>query len=251
MTDPAAFHPVKLTALYRKHLALGGKFREEGPWRWPEAFTAPEEEVQRVCAAVGLADLSPLGKLDLKGRDLELLLHALAGAPPPSVNSIGRVRLREGPECLCCRLAQDELLLLTAPLDLEAVIGALQPKLGVACAHLTDLTSALAVLDLVGPKAPDVLSKVMALDLRPAVFPPLILAQGGLARVHAIVLRLDLGSHLGCRLLIGREHAEFVWDVLLDAGAEFDIVPFGAAAHALLRAEGGSTPQVSPLTLTL
>ncbi len=246
MTETAAYHPVKLTALYRTHLALGAKFREEGHWRWPEAFTAPEEEVQRVRAAVGLADLSPLGKLDLRGHDLDQLLQALAGAPLPSVSSIGRICLRGASECLCCRLAQDELLLLTAPLDLEAVAGVLQFGLEGACAHLTDLTSALVALDLAGPRATEVVSKVMALDLRPSVFPPLALAQGGLVRMHAIVMRLDLGSNLNYRLLVGREHAEFVWDVLLDAGAEFDIVPFGATVHALLLTGGGFTLQVPP-----
>ncbi|MGH8057052.1 MAG: sarcosine oxidase subunit gamma family protein [Candidatus Entotheonellia bacterium] len=237
MTDATGFHPVKLTALYRTHLALGAKFREEGMWRWPEAFTAPDAEVQRVRASVGLADASPLGKLDLKGHALDQVLEALAGAPPPAVHAISRISLRAGPECLCCRLARDELLLLTAPSDLEAVTRALHASPGPGCAHLTDLTSALAVLDLVGPNAPEVLSKVVALDLRPAVFPALALTQGGLAGVHALILRLDLGRTLGYRLLVGREVAEFVWDVLWDAGAEFGLVPFGETAHALLRAE--------------
>ncbi len=236
MTDATGFHPVKLTALYRKHLALGAKFREEGMWRWPETFTAPEAEVQHVRAGVGLADLSPLGKLDLKGHALDPVLEALAGAPAPAVHAISRLSLRAGPACLCCRLARDELLLLTAPSELEAVTHALYASPGPGCAHVTDLTSALAVLDLVGPKAPEVLSKVLALDLRPAVFPASALTQGGLAGVHAIVLRLDLGTTLGYRLLVGREVAEFVWDVLWDAGAECGLVPFGATAHALLRA---------------
>lgn len=153
------------------------------------------------------------------------------------MHTLGRGQLPQGPECLGCRLAQDELLLLTAPLDLEAVHDALQPALAGACAHLTDLTSALAALDLVGPSAPEVLSRLIALDLRPTVFAPGTLTQGGLAGVHAIVLRLDLGPHLGYRLLVGRELAECVWDVLLDAGAEFGMAPVGTLAHALLRSQ--------------
>ncbi|MFQ5829743.1 MAG: hypothetical protein ACE5JD_11395 [Candidatus Methylomirabilia bacterium] len=237
MTGPAHFQPVKLTALYRKHLALGAKLGEEGRWRRPEAFTDPEHEAERVRRAVGLADVSPVGKLGLKGQELDKLLEELSGTPLPPASSVCRLRLGQATECLACRLARDECLLLTPPLDLEAVRGALEPRLGSMCVHLTDLTSALAALDLVGPAAPDVLSKLIALDLRPAFFPSLALAQGGLARVHTIVVRLDLGRHLGYRLLIAREHGEFVWDVLLDAGAEFGMIPFGVAAHALLGAE--------------
>lgn len=238
MTGSAHFHPVKLTALYRKHVTLGAELREEGPWRRPESFTHPEEEAERVRKAVGLADVSPVGKLDLQGQDLDRLLEEVSGAPPPAVNSVGRFLLGESAECLGCRLARDECLLLTAPSDLEAVRAALEPRLETWCAHLTDLTSTLAALDLAGPAGPEVLAKLVALDLRSAVFPPLALAQAGLARVHTIVIRLDLGRHLAYRLLIPREHGEFVWDVLLDAGQEFGMVPFGAAAHARLGAEG-------------
>lgn len=242
MNGSAQFHPVKRTALYRKHLALGAKLHEEGPWRWPETFGDPEEEAERVGKAVGLADVSPLGKLDLKGQDLDRFLEEVSGVASPAVSAAGRLPLPEAAECLGCLLARDECLLLTAPLDLEVVRGALEPRLGTLCVHLTDLTSALAALDLVGPAAPEVLSKLIALDLRPTVFLPLALAQGELARVHTIVLRLDVGRHPGYRLLVAREHGEFVWDVLLDAGAEWGMIPFGMAAHAVLSAEGGVSP---------
>src|SRR5437867_12243552 len=58
--------PFRCSALYRRHLALGAAMTERYGWRTAARFTAADE-VQRVRDAVGLADASWLGKLDVRG----------------------------------------------------------------------------------------------------------------------------------------------------------------------------------------
>jgi len=213
--------PYKVSALYRTHLALGASWVQDGEWRLVEAFSDPEVEAERVRQGVGLQDVSAIGKLDLKGRQVE---RFLAGVLPRNHLSVLRLR-------------PDHVLLLTPPGHESQVAEGLERALREApcCAHLTDVTSALSAFNLVGPKAADVLSKLTSLDLRPHSFPNGACAQGGLARVHAIIHREDWGQLPAYRLLFDREHGEYGWEVIRRAGASRSLVPFGLAAARLLR----------------
>ncbi len=178
-------------------------------------------EAERVRQAVGLQDVSAIGKLDLKGRDVERLL---AGVAPQDHFSV-------------LRLTPEHVLLLTLPghqgQGAELLLQALRQA--AVCAHLTDLSSALSAFALVGPRAREVLAKLTPLDLRPQAFPDGACAQGGLAKVHFVLLREDWGQLPAYRLLLGREDAEYGWEVIRQAGESLGLVPFGLAAARLLR----------------
>jgi heterotetrameric sarcosine oxidase gamma subunit len=230
------FEPVRTTALYRPQLALGARFRPEGAWKVAEVFTSVEDELRAARAGVGLADASAAGKLLLRGDAVEALVGKLAGPAGPAPGRAVRLPL-DGARVLLARLAPDEALLLTAAADadsLEARLVGMAESAG--CAHPTDVTALLAVLDLVGPRAPDLLARLLPLDL--ASLPPLGVVQGELSRVHAIVLRLDHPELPAFRLVVGRELGEFAWHLLAAAGGDLGLVPLGAAARARLVAEG-------------
>ncbi len=216
-----AFRPYKVSALYGAHQTLGAQWVEEGGWRLPKSFADPEVEAERVRQSVGLQDVSAIGKLDLKGRDVERLL---AGLAPPDHLSVLRLR-------------PDHILILTLPGRQGQVAEGLLQVLSrtSCCAHLTDVTAALAALALVGPRAHEVLSRLTSLDLRSDAFPNGACAQGGLAKVHAIILREDWDDLPAYRLLLGRELGEYGWEVIRKAGASLGLVPFGLAAERLLR----------------
>ena len=215
------FRPYKVSALYRAHLALGARWTEEGEWRLPEAFAEPEIEAEGVRQGVGLQDVSAIGKLDLKGKDVGQLLGGLA---PQNHLSI-------------LRLTPEHALLLTAPGRqgpvAEALLHALSQR--PCCAHLTDVTSALSAFALVGPRAREVLVRLTSLDLRPRALPDGGSIQGGLATIHVVILRQDWGRLPAYHLLVQREVGEYSWDVIRQAGARLGLVPFGLAAERRLR----------------
>lgn len=214
------FHPYRVSALYRAQLALGARWVEDGEWRLPESFAEPEVEAERVRQGVGLQDVSPIGKLDVKGRGAERFFDRFAARADFSL----------------LRLTPDHVILLTPPERQEQVAGLLLATLSQEpCAHLTDVTSALSVFVLVGPRASEVLARLTPLDLRSRAFPNGACAEAGLAKVHAIISREDWGQLPAYRLLVGREHGEYAWDVIRDAGASLGLVPFGQAAARLLR----------------
>lgn len=176
-------------------------------WQVPERYATPEDELRRVRESVGLCDVSPMGKFDVKGHD------------------IGHWTLDIG---YCWRLAHDHLLFTTAPEGTEEVGRTLREQ-AAGCAHVTDLTSTLAALYLVGPRSREVLSKLTSLN-----FADVSCAQTSVAKVHAIVTRWDVGELRGYQILVTRDYAEFVWDAVMEAGAEFGIVPFGMAAWRMI-----------------
>lgn len=219
---------------------------DDNGWQRPERYRPSEEEVRAVRANVGLCDISPTNKLDLKGKELAPVLERLSSSRGlPQIGHSQRVTLRSpdgstGVEGTCCRLGRDHALLLTEPDTVAPVEQALTQvmKTTPGCIHLTNLTSVLAAVQLVGPRSFELLRKLTALDLSPDQFPDLRCAQGGVAKIQALVVRADVGRTLAYEVYCGREFGEYLWDTLRDAGQEFGVTPFGLAAQRSLRAEG-------------
>jgi glycine cleavage system aminomethyltransferase T len=99
----------------------------------------------------------------------------------------------------------------------------------------TDVTSVYANLLLMGPRSKDVLAKLTSLDCESLADQSC--AQTGIAHVHAILLREDVHSLPAFHILVSREYAESLWQSILHAGHEFDLVPFGLRALDLLRTD--------------
>jgi glycine cleavage system aminomethyltransferase T len=95
--------------------------------------------------------------------------------------------------------------------------------------NIAHRTSGLAGVMLAGPHSTELLSKLSALPVAPSH-----VAQTSVAKVRAIVVRRDVtgvgSSTAAFELFVDRPFGEYLWDAVLDAGAEFGIRPFGTAA---------------------
>ncbi len=81
-----------------------------------------------------------------------------------------------------------------------------------------------------GAHAAAVFAKLCAVDLCPARFAVGRIAQTMLAEVSAIVVRDDRGGVPAYHLLANSAAAEYLWDCLIDARADFDGRPVGWSA---------------------
>lgn len=86
-----------------------------------------------------------------------------------------------------------------------------------------DLTHVRAMFRLTGREAATVINRVCALDLGDAMFPNGAAARTLFAGVATEIIRADQGDLPSYLLLPSRSFSTYVLEVILDAGAEFDL----------------------------
>ncbi len=230
MNAPADF--LFRSFVYRKLLKHEAKFETLGNTAVAWHFGDPAGEAE-TARRLGLADLSPLPRFGVKGVGTADWLAAQGiDVPAESNQAVGQAN-----GVLAARLAPAELLLLgdlfgdAAPLDALAAAwraeptpperprGFLVPR---QHSHFWFLLS--------GDSAAGMFAKICGVDLRPGKFANGRIAQTSIARMNAVVIRDDRGGVLAYHLLGDSASAEYLWDCLNDAMAEFDGAPVGLAA---------------------
>jgi sarcosine oxidase gamma subunit len=88
-----------------------------------------------------------------------------------------------------------------------------------------DVTGGWASLALYGPDSERILNKITAVDLRERTLPVGSCCQGPIFGVNTLFGRFDDRFELH----VCGDSAEFFWEVLFDAGREFELAPAGRA----------------------
>ncbi|UTL93275.1 FAD-dependent oxidoreductase [Pseudomonas fluorescens] len=251
-----AFDPYRQTPMHRRHLQAGAKMMPAGSWQRPAFYGKPEErercmqeEARHVREKVGLIDVSTLGGLDVRGPDAAELLERLYTFGFAKL-AIGRTRyalmtnehgvvIDDG---VCARLAEQHFYVTATTSGVERIYQQMlkwnaQWRLDV---DITNVTAALAAVNLAGPLSRQVLAKVCDdVGLCAEAFPYLGVRQGKVAGIPARILRVGFVGELGYEIHVPARHAERLWDTLMQAGAGLGIRPFGVETQRLLRLEKG------------
>ncbi|MDA1189976.1 MAG: (2Fe-2S)-binding protein, partial [Chloroflexi bacterium] len=238
--------PLKLTPMDRRNRQLGARITDMGPWQRAYIFTDPQEEVKAIRERVGLIDVTTLGKLDVRGKDAPKLLDKIYTNRMSDVQ-VGRVRY--GVMCsesgtiiddgTVSRLADDHYFVSTTSGSVERIeewIKWWAAGTGM-CVHVNNLTGAYGAINVAGPKARETLSKLTDVDISSDGFKYMRFAQGFVAGVPAIMLRIGFVGETGWELHFPAEYGEHIWDALMDAGKEFGILPCGLESQRILRLE--------------
>ena len=239
-------HPVRLTPMHRQHLKAGARQMDMGEWKRPFSYLRPEMEWRAVRERVGLIDLSTLGKLEVQGADAPQLLD-LVYTHFFSTLKVGRIRY--GVVCgddgiilddgTVSRLSEDRYYITTTSGNIEFVESWMEWWIGISdlCAHVTNVTSDFAAVNVAGPQARHLLEKVTEIDLSAEHFRYMQCAQGQLAGLPARLLRIGFVGETGWEVHVPWCYGEYLWEVLMEAGQEFGILPFGVEAQRILRLE--------------
>ncbi|HDS0917531.1 TPA: (2Fe-2S)-binding protein [Pseudomonas putida] len=251
-----AFDPYRQTPMHRRHLQAGAKMMPAGTWQRPAYYGKPEErercmqeEARHVREKVGLIDVSTLGGLDVRGPDAAELLervYTFGFAKLP----VGRTRYalmtnEQGvviDDGVCARLGEQHFYVTATTSGVDGIYQQMlkwnaQWRLDV---DITNVTAALAAVNLAGPLSRQVLAKVCGdVDLSAEAFPYLGVRQGKVADIPARILRVGFVGELGYEVHVPARHAERLWDELMQAGAGLGIRPFGVETQRLLRLEKG------------
>ena len=240
------FHPFKLSSLHSKHEDSQAQFLDMGVWKRPAVYSSIREEYEAVRRRAGLIDVSSLGKLSLSGRNASDLLDKVY---THWFSNLKSGRTRYGVICdengiilddgTVARLAQDQYYVTTSTGNVESVEQWLKWWIeGTGwCAHVVNRTSALGAVNLAGPMSRDILARLTDVDLSPASFPYMACRQGNVAGVPATLLRIGFVGETGWEIHFPAEYGDYLWDALLEAGANEGLQPFGVETQRVLRLE--------------
>ena len=221
-----------------------GRIVEKWSFRRSNYFEHVGNEVRNVHENVGILDMSPFAKMEVSGPGARAWLDSiLANAIPKKRGRIalahiltpaGGVRA----EFTVYEWAPNRFYLVSAG-GLEAHDHDLLQRLAPAdnSVHLQPITQKYGVLVLAGPKSRDVLKKLTRTSLENKDFPWLTAKQisVGIATAHA--LRVNFVGELGWELHHPIEMQAYIFDRLMEAGAEFGIKPFGIRAMNAMAVE--------------
>lgn len=229
-TSELGFEPVPASVLLPQVREAGGRVEVRDGWRVAAEYGSVERELEACRTAVGVGDASCLGKLELQGPASEVAaVGAAAGA-----EEIEFGRAAGGPEVWWCPFSARRLLAVCEPGRAPTLREALADAAAGRPVSVTDLTCALAGLALVGPGARDVLARLTAIDLRPAVAPETSFRAGSVARIPAMVLREHGDRYV---LMFGSAYAQYMWAQVTDAAEPLGGMTAGADALARSREE--------------
>ncbi len=255
----AHLRPERRTPMHDWHLAHGAEMYETGLWLRPRAYLRPGEtvatayvrEAKAVREAVGIVDVSTLGKIDVQGPDSATFLdrlycNAMASLP------VGKARyglmLREDgmvfDDGTAWRLGPDRFLVTTTTANAATVLGHLEHLLAVVWPELrvvvTSVTDQWAGMAVAGPHSREVLAAALdGVEMSHAAFPPMGVREARCGAIPVLVARLSFSGERAYEVYAPWTEGEAVWRRLLAAGEPFGIVAYGLEAMGALRIEKG------------
>ena len=246
------FEPTRVSPMHDWHSNHAATFLPAGQWLRPDHYGDPAGEVRNVRQNVGIIDVTPLGKLDLRGPDVVKLLELLY------VNKWARLpvgSVRYGVMCgedgvifddgVTGRLDDDHYLMTTTSSGAAGVWAWVENWLQTEHpdwrVHVTPVTTAFASINVAGPRSRELMERVVeGVDLAPEAFPYMKLRTGRIAGVDdCFMWRIGFTGELSFEVHVPSGFGFFVWETLIEAGSDLGIAPFGVEAQRIMRLEKG------------
>ena len=253
------YDPVRTTAIHEWHEAAGAPMETVGQWHRPWYFPRDGEDlhaaVARECLAVrnslGVMDASTLGKIDACGPDVVEFLERIY------THNVGRMQVgrcaygvipgEDGmlmDDGVMARTGERRFYLTTTTGGAAAMLDWMEkwlqtewPDLEV---YLTSLTDHYSTIAAAGPNSRRLLEKLGCdIPLDKERFPFMAVKPAELAGMRVMLFRVSFSGELAFEINIDSNDAPAMWRKIMEAGAEFDIAPYGTETMHVLRAEKG------------
>lgn len=239
--SPSAPTALKRTPFYEKHVALGAKIVPfagyEMPVQYAQGISAEHKAVRE---RAGLFDVSHMGEFIITG-DRAVDFANYVTTNDVAALALGQVHystiLNERgtieDDCLVYRFADKVMMVVNASNVQKdfAHIAKHADKFGVT---LEDVSDAMGLLALQGPRAAELLQKLTKTDLSKIGY--YHFAEGEVAGMPMIISRTGYTGEDGFELYHDVRYSTKLWDALMAAG---DVTPAGLGARDTLRLEMG------------
>ena len=243
-------HMFKRTPLHYSQKTDGGIFRTIGVWQRARYFSENfdcKEEILNVRNNVGMLDASTLGKFRIHGPDA---LEALQRVYVSNMSRVKEGRIKYSAMCnddgcviddgVVVKLGENDYYFTTSTGRAGQTVEWIRyhTRFDDWDFHLVNLTDAMGVINLAGPNARKVLAKVVDFDISNEAFPFSGYREFTIRdAVPVRAMRLGFVGELSYELHVPSSYMQAVWDLLKEAGTEFNIRNFGVEAQNVLRME--------------
>ncbi len=239
-----AYRMDKKTPLYDCHVAQGGKIVPFAGYLLPVQYTDVIAEHMATRTACGLFDVSHMGEFTLEGADA---LHNLNALFTNDFTNMADGRVRYSPLCndnggivddlIVYRNNADSYMIVVNASNREKDFAFLAPRV-TGNAVLRDVSDDYVQIALQGPRAAEILATLVRAEDIPQkyyTFVSGVVVNG----IDCIVSRTGYTGEDGFELYCAADAGPRLWNILLDAGKPFGLIPCGLGARDTLRLEAG------------
>jgi aminomethyltransferase len=231
---------LKTTPLTAVHEATGARMVPFAGYLMPVQYTGIIPEHRAVRTSVGIFDLSHMGEFEVRGPGMLEFLERM------TTNDVGSL---EWYKCQYTLMMNDEggivddLLIYFLPEGAMLVVNAANIEKDFAwlkkhCppdVQLINRSDEIALIAIQGPKAQDVVSRLIECDLDEIEY---YQAAEGTVNGHRIIFsRTGYTGEDGFEIYVPNDLAQSCWEAAMEVGEEFGITPIGLGARDTLRLE--------------
>jgi aminomethyltransferase len=245
-TGVEAFTELRVTALNARHRAHKAKMVDFGGWDMPVEYGGLISEHMAVRTAVGLFDVSHMGDIQLRGPG------SLAAVQRLLMNDASKLQVGQAhysamlyengtfvDDVVLHKLSENDYLIVINAGTREKDVQWVRKQIGhMPGVHINDFSDYYTQLAIQGPKAEATLQKLTDTDL--SGIKNYWFTWGKVCGLYNVMIaRTGYTGEDGFEIYIPSDQptSDRVWGEVLEAGAEFGIVPCGLGARNTLRLE--------------
>ncbi|MCS7311881.1 MAG: glycine cleavage system aminomethyltransferase GcvT [Acidobacteria bacterium] len=234
---------LRRTALYETHRRMGARMTSFAGFEMPVHYMGIIEEHIVVRTAVGVFDVSHMGKIRFRGPGspsfVDRVFTNRTQAMGPGRAQYNLMLNDEGgilDDLVLYRLSQDGWLAVVNAATTDRDYAWLRAH-APASVEVTDCSAETALLAVQGPRAVDVLGALVPVDLQ--AVPYYHFVETRLDDIPVLCSRTGYTGEDGFEVFCPAEAVGQVWDRILEAGQRWGIRPCGLGARDTLRLEAG------------
>jgi sarcosine oxidase subunit alpha len=246
------YYHIKQTPLRAVQERLGGVFIRAGQWERVQYFghdPSAREEILNVHTNVGLMDVSTLGKFRIVGKDALKILQRIYVSDlsklEPMIPKYSALCNEDGcviDDGLITKKEDNDYYVTTtsARASVTEEWFAYHSRFEEWDYHLYNLTDVLGAVNLAGPRATEVLARVMKDKPPEEKLPSIAYLETTFDHDMPVrLIRTGFVSELSWEIHAPASAMPALWQILWDAGVDLGIRPFGLEAQNVLRLERG------------
>lgn len=237
---------MKETPLTSCHRSRHAKLVDFAGWLMPIQYTGVLDEYHAVRQAVGLFDVSHMGRLHVSGNQAESFLQWI------STNDVGRLEAGQAQYSMVCQedggILDDIFVYKTGATEFLVCVNASNRKKILQWFYdhqaptfpdvlIRDDSTLLAQIAIQGPSSPALMKRILGSSIE--VLKPRRCMEITGNQWSGVLSRTGYTGEIGYEWYLPAKEAEQAWEALLEAGAESGAKPAGLGARDLLRLDVG------------